>query len=195
MTSNHTRYLRHTSLTANCRRLFGISQGDNTWIVNPLSNNQTCEEFFNFDDWESHTGLEQSDTSLIFLWDGPDGLSLVIIHDTWEDDGSGGAVRFEFIGLPGEGSWVVQNDPDNFDSATDTDVQWSWSADHNDGGVFRGGLDGTFEITIVPGFNVGIPLDPGEITTWKLVSGDLSSPTQYVLDMSENLTISDSISA
>ncbi|WP_435365411.1 hypothetical protein [Haloarchaeobius sp. DYHT-AS-18] len=57
------------------------------------------------------------------------------------------------------GSWVVQDDPEDFDGeepTLDTEVDWYWLAKNTDGGAFRGGLDGEFAVTLTPDFKRGI---------------------------------------
>src|SRR5262245_53822506 len=53
----------------------------------------------------SNTGLEQANTSLLFLYEDAQGkVSLVMIHDA--NDGSGGKAVFDFAGIP-EGTTFV----------------------------------------------------------------------------------------
>lgn len=171
-----------------------VEQGDSSVEVTPLSTGETIEEFYDYYNARSHTStnIEQSDASLLFFWEGPNGLSLVVLHDKG-NDGSGGACTFEFSGLPtDQGRWIVPDDSNDFDSDTDTSPDWKWADTKTDGGVFRGGLDEDFEISINPRFNedaVETPLTPGEITDWQLLSGNASSPDRITLNMSEPLTI------
>ena len=58
----------------------------------------------------SDTGLEQSDTSLLFLYEDPQGrVSLVMIHDA--TDGSGGKAVFGFAGIASGTGFLVRDDP------------------------------------------------------------------------------------
>jgi len=173
-------------------REFAIEQGDACYPVVPLRNDEPVEEFYDYFDAEAHTStdIEQSNVSHVFLYEGPDGLSLVVIHDR-RDDGTGGAVSFDIIGLPtSDGEWVVRDDGEV--GPTDTSPDWSWAGRHTDGGGFRGGLDGEFSITIDPKFNEAAersPLSPGEIEEWQALSGNAKNPDRIPLDMSRPITI------
>lgn len=126
------------------------------------------------------TDLERSDVSRLFLYEGPNGLSLVVIHDE-PGDGSGGRVTFDFSGLPDSGAWVVPDDP--FDSHSDDGYHWRWVSCCTDGGAFRGGLDDSLPVTIEPTFHDGID-------RWEFLSGDPRDPDVTILDRSESVTIS-----
>lgn len=110
-----------------------------------------------------------TDVSYIFFYEYNDEMSLVIVHDKPNEHRTrskfgcdptdhqildhisgavyepsqttvGGAAKFTFTGLPGGGSWVIQDDDHDFDSDTDEDVCWSWNDMNTDGGVFSGGF-------------------------------------------------------
>jgi hypothetical protein len=124
----------------------------------------------------------------LFFWNGPDGLSLVVLHDKG-NDGSGAAVSFDFDGLPGEGSWVVRDDSGDFTSRTQAD--WTWNNRKTDGGAFRGGLYEQ-QLTIDPRFNDAArrtPLTPGRIDTWEVLTGQATDPRALTLDKSDPVTI------
>lgn len=113
-------------------RTVTVTQGGESFEVEPLQyENQSIEQFHSYDDPASvsantPTGLERSDTSRVFFYEGPDGLSFVVIHDE-PFDGDGGEVRFEFDGLS-SGSWVVRDDPTskNERSYSLRGVSWRW---------------------------------------------------------------------
>lgn len=161
---------------------FTVEQGDTTYPISSLSNGETIETFYDYYDVEAHTSadIEQSNVSTLFLWEGPKGTSLVVVHDR-RDDNTGGEVTFTFTGLPEEGSWVIQDD--SADDSYDDTINWWWVPAHTDGGAFRGGLDDDFEVTIDPDFKEGI-------TDWQLVYGNLDDPTRKSLDMNQSITIS-----
>lgn len=153
--------------------------------VTPLSyENQTIEEFYGYreDGNTPHsytpTGIEQADTSALFLYEGPEGLSLVMLHDTYYD-GGGGSVRFEFSGLPSDGGWAVQDDPGEGYSRTHAD--WNWVSNHTDGGAYRG-LEDVDDVTVTPNFRSGI-------RSWQALSGDAANPERIDLDRSKPITI------
>ena len=158
----------------------------------PISNGQDIGTFYDYADAEINSPLPiaKSDVSRLWVWSGPNGLSLVTVHDE-PQDGSGAAVSFEFSGLPTtDGSWVVEDDPNDFhDGATTPD--WTWTDDNTDGGAFRGGLtDQT--ITITPKFNEEAdraPLTSGELRGWEVVTGRATDPRSISLDMDEPVTL------
>lgn len=174
-------------------RKITIEQGNESFEVVPLSNGQTIEEFYNYGENEINSPLPvaKSDVSRLFFWSGPNGLSLMVIHDK-PRDGSGGAVSMDFTNLPTrEGYWIVEDDPGDFESSTDVTPDWSWTADNTDGGVFRGGLTNS-TITITPSFNDGAarrPLTPGTIDRWQVATGRATDPRNISLDMTEPVTI------
>lgn len=173
-----------------------VTEEPRKYEVTPLSyDDLTVEEFYDNYDAQSHTptGLERSDVSQLFLYEDPDGtLSLVVLHDK-PNDGSGGAVTFQFAGLPtDEGRWIVPDDGHDFDSDTDTSPDWAWNRYKTDGGVFQGGFDDGVDVTIDPAFNEAAssdPFTPGEITTWQVLSGDAENPNRFALDMIKPVTI------
>lgn len=173
-------------------RQIRIEQGDRTVEVVPLSNGQSIERFYDYGNAEINSPLPiaKSDTSRLFLWSGPNGLSLVVLHDE-PRDGSGAAVSFEFDGLPtGQGSWVVRDDGGDFNDGP-TSPDWSWNNDNTDGGAFRGGLTNA-TITIDPKFNERAsrnPLTPGSIDRWEVVTGRATDPRNESLALDEPITI------
>ena len=145
--------------------------------------------------------LQRPETSQLFLYDGPEGLNLVVIHDALNDRTSGGAVTFEFENLAG-GEWVVGDDrydaPSNYDRFSETAsgdgwrVDWTWTTGRSDGGVY-GPLGEEFAVTIRPAFNRAAALYgdhyEGEVTDWLALSGDRRDPKRIPLAMDEPLTI------
>ena len=175
-------------------RTFVVEQGDREFVVTALNTSERIESFYGYGEAESDitTALERSDTSRLFLHDGPEGISLVLVHDK-PRDGSGAAVTFEFVGLPiDRGSWVVRDDPGDFARGSITEPDWTWNNDNTDGGAFRGGLDARFELTVRPAFNDAadaFPLTPGEITRWQVLSGSAADPATFDLALDEPVTI------
>lgn len=167
-------------------RQFVVEQGEMTYEIEPLRTGETVEEFYSYQsDGHPHshmgTNIDKSDSSELFLWDGPNGLSLVAQHDRRYDTG-GGDVTFAFSGLPDDGEWAVRDDnPGNDVYTSNTEVEWHWGSDHTDGAAYRG-LDGEFEVTIEPSFYSGI-------NQWRLLSGDAASPDVEQLDMNQPVTI------
>lgn len=131
----------------------------------------------------STNDLQQSNASRLYFWDGPNGLSLVVLHDT-TFDGDGGAVRFEFEGLP-DGNWVARDDPVTHNDAWgESYVDWQWVPRNTDGGAYRAPLRDA-EITITPQFQRGID-------EWQLLSaktGAADEPLVIPLDTDRPVTI------
>lgn len=168
-----------------------VKQGEKQFTVEPLSTGESIKDFYTYYDAESHTntGIERSDVSELFLWKGPNGLSLVMIHDR-RDDGSGGAVTFEFPVFPA-GSWIVKDDPG--DKYHQSKADWSWADRHTDGGAYnlKNGSDFNL-IRIEPLFNEKAsrePLTPGRIKEWQFLSGNAKDPKRITLNMEKKLVI------
>lgn len=174
-----------------------VEQGDACHEVTPLSTGGTVEEFYGYVAPHAHTttDLERSDVSQLFLFDGPDGTSVVFLHDkptgnpaghdhVHGADTGGGAVSLDFTGLiVGEFETPVSDEPFEFGD-------WAWSEEHTDGGAFRFG--GSFTLRIDPAFNEAAdrdPLSPGSIDEWQLLSGDATDPDRIQLDLDRPVTI------
>lgn len=184
-----------------------VEQGERCTEIAPLSvENQTVSEFYghtlNGSDetlpYSANTpiDIEESNdaTSTFFLYDGPEGLSLVVIHGATNAT-SGGAASLDFQGLDGNGTWVVKDDPRNesLERWNETSVDWSWRDAYTDGGALRGAFDGQFEIAIDPAFNGQAalePLTPGNVTEWRALSAEDTSLTPVELDMNQSVTVS-----
>ncbi|MFB6129340.1 MAG: hypothetical protein ABEJ28_00785 [Salinigranum sp.] len=189
---------------------FALTQADRCLSITPLAGDAPIEEFYgsgldvrNYSATGAGTrALERPETSLLFLYDGPKGLSLVFVHDKYGDHSSGGAVSFDITGLPPDGEWVVQDD--KYDGKTNWDqwsrdgsesrVDWTWRGGRTDGGAFRGlGDDPDLAVTIDPAFNEKAALFgqhyDGHVTDWQVLSGDLESPERRSLGMDEPVTI------
>lgn len=154
------------------------------------------------------THLQQDGASLLFLYAGPNGLSLVVVHGSTEPGPSGGgSATFEFAALPDDGAWVVRDDhyvdPEtgeiaqtNYDDwdigGEPQSIDWTWADGRTDGGAFRG-LTGTFSITIDPAFNEDATLFgeqyDGTIQSWQLLTPDSGGVTRLPLDLGAPVTI------
>ncbi|NHN57875.1 MULTISPECIES: hypothetical protein [Halorussus] len=191
---------------------FVVEQGDRCVPITPLSGDETVEAFYDYRTpytspsgakYSSYgtTDLQRPETSICFLYDGPEGLSLVVVHDELDDGTSGGAVSFDLaFEHPDRGSWVVGDD--DYDAASNYDtfdrtaegwsVDWTWADGRSDGGAYRP-LGESFAVTIAPAFNEAAELYgdhyEGEITDWEVLSGDRDSPERVSLALDEPLTI------
>ncbi len=193
--------------------------------IEPLDSGESVEAFYDYRNHETHsddvereysshgtTHLQEDDTSILFLHDGPDGLSLVMVNDQLDGDSGGGVADFDIVGLPAESEWVVKND--DYDSDTNIDefdrgdgwasASWIWREGRTGGGAIQGGIDDGFAVTISPSFNDdarfsddneydhpdGDVYDDGEIESWELLSGDADSPDRIPMEsLSEPITI------
>lgn len=164
---------------------FELEQAGSTFEVTPLSTGETVVDYYG----DGHGAgepthlIERDETSNLLLFDGPDGLSIVVTHDdtTGGGDGTGGAADFTFEGLPSDGSWVFEDDPSDFTDAPNV-VTWEWLACCSDGGAFRGGLEDGFEVTVTPDFIRGVD-------RWFFLSGDAADPDRIPLAMDQSATI------
>src|SRR6056297_534900 len=111
-------------------RSYQIVQGTQVLSVEPLSGDEPVEEFYDYrhpyvgsrDDpsWGrsfSSVGTEEyqeNDTSLLMLYEGPQGVSLVAVHDKYHEEPSqgtaGGSLSWTVGGLPESGEWAVLDD-------------------------------------------------------------------------------------
>ena len=204
-----------------------VVQDDECVPVVPLSGDRTVEELYDLriperyegDDGATDPGsgpyyqsngttdLQRVNTTITFLYDGPDGLSLVVVHDS-PDGRSGGAVSWTLDAVPSDAAWVVKDDlyvdPDtgteqNFDQWTvdgsEHVVDWTWGNSGTDGGALRP-LGDEFSIDLDPAFNEQAALwgehyaeDP--ITDWQILSfpDGRSEPERTSLALDERVTI------
>jgi hypothetical protein len=156
--------------------------------------------------------LQRKNTSIMFLYEGPKGLSLVVIHDKLDSTGSGGAATFRLTGLPAKGKWVVKDDSydgstnrDTFDHSINRDwegkksatsvINWTWQGGRSDGAVYRG-LSDEFKFKVHPAFNKNAALSStgegpyeGKVKKWEVLSGNVNNPTRTELKMQKPVTI------
>lgn len=186
---------------------FSVVQDGECVPITPLSGDQPVTEFYGYTT-ERGTQLapnqanlpgtlEEAGVSRLFLYRGPEALSLVVVHSGGER-GVGGAASFEITGLPTEGEWVVQDD--NYDpgdsdtwqvSRGATVVDWAWNETGSDGGVFAG-LGSDFEVQIEPAFDEAAALEPGspgEVEAWQVLSGDVGDPEVVELAMDRPIIV------
>ena len=185
---------------------FVLKQGDSCVPIEPLSGSVTVESLYDYAASETEyssagtVDLQRPDTSILFLYDGPEGVSLVVVHNELDGGGDGGSASFVFTGLPEEGEWVIQDDfytgTTNYDQ-WDTDgsrseVDWTWAADRTDGGAYRS-VESADSIGIEPAFNESAELYgeyyEGTVADWQLLSGSLEDPDRVSLDLGRPVTI------
>ncbi len=201
-----------------------LEQADQHIPLVPLPGNEAAEDLYQYayphDRFDSISGidgttfssegttdLQRDRTSILFLYDGPNGLSLVIVHGRLDGDtDAGGTVSFQIHGLPPDGEWVVRDDyyldedgtqsPTNYDR-WDVDgevhaIDWAYQGGRTDGGVFQG-LGDDFVIRIEPAFNDAAALaedhDFGPIENWEVLSGDRDDPERHSIDLDRPLVL------
>jgi len=111
-------------------RSYQIVQGTQVLSVEPLSGDEPVEEFYDYrhpyvgsrDDpsWGRSfssvgtTDYQRDDTSILMLYEGPQGVSLVAVHDKYHEEPSqgtaGGSLSWTVGGLPESGEWAVLDD-------------------------------------------------------------------------------------
>lgn len=147
--------------------------------------------------------LEESST-VMFLYDGPDGVSLVAVHGGGNSDGN---VTWRVTGIPSTATWLVKDDlytyPDTGEIAgSNSDhwnvrgsehvVDWTWRNSQTDGGVV-GYLDGEFSITIDPAYNEAATLYgeyyEGNVTSWQVLTGSWDSLNRVSVNLQDPVTI------
>ena len=110
-------------------RAYQIVQGSQVIPVEPIVGNESVEAFYDYrhpyvgsrDDpsWgrsfssRGTTEYQQNDTSMLMLYEGPQGVSLVAVHDKYVDGSQGtdgGSISWTVSGLPEGGEWAVIDD-------------------------------------------------------------------------------------
>jgi len=218
-----------TGIQTDSEQQIVLRQGDQCVHVTPFSEEKAVEEFYGYrlaekyisdenggrqpgnGEYFASTGtasLQRDGESVLFFYNGSEGLSLVIVHGSFENTSSGGgAATFDIAGLPEDGSWAVKDDYytdpntkniansnfDNWDLVGDTaTIDWTWGDVRTDGGAFRG-LGDEFSITIDPAFNEEASLHDeyysGTVESWQFLAPDGDAVQRTELDMSAEVTI------
>jgi PKD repeat protein len=171
-------------------RAFAVKQGGACWEVTPLAENKDAVSFYNYYNFEAHTGLERPDQSLLFLYRDmiSKEVSLFVIHDA-PGSGSGGKVIFSFQDLPLEATLMLKDDVANF-FVPDTylfnppqaQAIWNWTGDHTDGLVISRLRTDELGVKIIPEFIRGID-------KWNLLSVDRGIVNYIELDKGQPIII------
>lgn len=203
---------------------YALVQGDTCVSVQPLRGQLTAETFYEYRLPEKHvaavngavvgesqqyssagtTELQRAKTSIAFLYQGPKGLSLVVVHGS-ASASDGGSVSFRLSGVPNGAEWVVRDDYygdldagnlRNYDrwrtDGTDHRVDWTWGSGGTDGGVLRD-LGDEFELIVEPAFNEAAALYgeyyEGTVEDWQFLSGSAGVSKRVSLDLGEPIRI------
>ncbi|MFC6727956.1 CARDB domain-containing protein, partial [Natronoarchaeum mannanilyticum] len=192
---------------------YAVTQGDQCITIQALGNgSQTVEEFYDYRNPETHDGpnnvyssygtrdLQRDDTTTMFVYEGSEGTSLVVIHERVGGDSDGGAVTMQFDGLAENSEWAVKDDlyngtrpGGNLDewshSGTSARATWAYTDGRNDGGALRGFGE---DVTVTPYFNDRADFReyPGDITEWEVVSAEDGEYNRSSLDsMTEEVQV------
>lgn len=181
------------------RKTLTVTQNGSQYEITPLTyedsdgNKLTINEFYNYYSASAHPPADanvlKGDTSRIFLYEGPNELSLVIIHDKpYSDDGSYSKreTAYNYQGLPESGSWDIQDDEDGaneYESYSRKRTKWRWNYKNTDGGAFRDVRDKEF--TISP--------DVQGNSEFELLSGSAENPEVYQLELFEPVQFSQDV--
>lgn len=155
-----------------------LEQGDFSTNIVPLQGTQDIVEFYNYESFQSNTGLEVIDRSMIFAYQAPSsGLSLVVLHG--RANGGAGTVNFNITGLPTGYSVQIQDDADDqytIDAQFGTfQANQNWQIGFSDGFALGFGQDPeNFTLNISPDFISGI-------TEWATLTGNIDFPETVLI--------------
>ena len=210
---------------------FHVQQDGGCAPVEPLSGDQPVEVLYEYTypmgqfrgppgasgtsySSEGTVDLQREKGSVLFLYDGPEALSLVFVHGRRDPEeaelpagetDTGGTVSFAVRGLPDEGAWAVLDDyyavngeqsESNYDRYEFDDeshtLHWAYRGGRTDGGAYRG-LGTDPDVRVFPGFNDAAGLsehhDYGTVEQWEVLSGSLEDPERQPLAMDEPVRI------
>ena len=138
---------------------YRIVQGDQSFEVRPIEGDVPVEEFYDYrypyqdrdnPSWgrsfssQGTIPLQQDSTSILMLYEGPNGVSLIAIHDKYhenpENGTAGSSVSFQLTGLPENGEWaVIDDDYDWRNETVEKDDIHQLSVDHRAGAAGNDG--------------------------------------------------------
>lgn len=184
-----------------------LTQGDTCYDVTPLSGTTSVEDFYDWNRFktdyssEGTVSLQRPNTSVLFLYEDPEGtVSLVVVHDKFDGGSDGGAVTFVVWCMSRRTEWMLKDDlygtPSNVDrwgvNGGSGIIDWTWDGGRTDGGVLSPVTERT-TIYIKPLFNEAARLYRevyfGDVNNFELLTGDRSDPDRIELDMSRQLEI------
>jgi PGF-CTERM protein len=138
---------------------YRIVQGSQEFSVEPIQGDVPVEEFYGYrypyqdrnnSSWgrsfssEGTTQYQVDNTSILMLYEGPNGVSLVAIHDKYhenrENGTAGSSVSWEITGLPEDGQWaVIDDDYDWRNETVEKDDIHQLGPDHRSGAAGNDG--------------------------------------------------------
>ena len=166
---------------------YTVTQGEKKVQITPLAGSTAASDFYNLTDSQSNTGLEETNTAVMFLYRNTttgDVSLFVLLSGT---GGIAGATTMVLSGVPPTAGFTVQDDGtvdfrEVWELTPPTGkVSWTWDDGKADGMVL-GPLGGEFSLVLNPQWTAGI-------TAVKFLSGDISSPQQVDLNLLDAITI------
>ena len=138
---------------------YRVVQGDQEFQVRPIEGELPVEELYDYRDpyqdranpsWgrsfssQGTLPYQQDSTSILMLYEGPNGVSLISIHDKYhenpENGTAGSSVSFQLTGLPEDGEWAVIDDDYGWRVATEEkDDIFQLDVDHRAGAAGNDG--------------------------------------------------------
>jgi parallel beta-helix repeat protein len=160
---------------------FTVTQGGNSWIIEPVIRDQSIVNFYDYRSASSHTGFEEPYISKIYLYQcNISGELGLIIHHHEDGKAGSGSVKMNLQDIPPDASVVVADDyPSEFSLTREPEGNWAYG-ENTDGGAITLPLNNSWSISVIPDFITGI-------NAWQFVNGDGS---EIVLDMEEPIVIS-----
>ncbi len=160
---------------------YTVSQGDKRVQITPLAGAAAAKDFYNLTDSQSNTGLEETNTAVLFLYrnTATGDVSLFVLLSG--KGGTAGSTTIKLSGVPAGAGFIVQDDgPVDFREVWDLtpptgNISWVWDDGKADGMVL-GPLGTEFEMTAYPQFTSGI-------TAVKFLTGDLKAPKTVDLNL------------
>lgn len=203
-----------------------VTQGDRTVRLEPLSGESPIEAFYGYalpsryegdgvwEDAESPynssgtAALQRPATTITFLYDGPDGPCLVVVHGSYVESSPGGAASWAVEVDGSDPEWLVKDDLyrdadtgerpySNYDEwdveGASHEVHWTWNSNRTDGGAL-GYLEDGSTVTIAPRYNEAAKLYDryyeGDVTDWEFLGGDRADPRRVSLALDRPVTVS-----
>jgi len=145
---------------------------------------KSVESFYNYRNAEANppnSTLKDDAISHLFFYDGPGGLSLVVIHGKTDGD-----ARFDFSGINDLDEYVEVKDGEPGDTFASTYTDWQWVSNKTDGGAWAGILDAAGELTVTPTFD-------GGTNRWVLVQPDPNGSGLQKLPENGSLNLDEAI--
>ncbi len=162
---------------------YTVSQGETQVQVEPLANAAGAVTFFKIANGQLTTGLEKTNTAVLFLYQDTAGgvLSLGVLLGA--ATGTAGSTTVTLSGVPAGASFLVKDDAfDRWQITPPTgSVSWTWPQGRGDG-MALGPLGAEFSLTLFPQFTSGI-------TRVVFLSGSLASPTEVTLNLLDPIIV------